>query len=105
MSLTLLSIVWRKTSRLLFSVAETNLSKHSGWYNSITAADLDNDGDMDLIVNNTNDYASIFKNNSELITRNNYIKIKLKGSSKNTWGIGAKVIVYYKDKGLARGLI
>ncbi|MEJ7831205.1 MAG: VCBS repeat-containing protein, partial [Segetibacter sp.] len=61
-------------------------------------ADLDNDGDLDLIVNNTNDYAGIYKNNSELFNKNNYIKIKLRGDRKNSLGIGAKVIVYSVGK-------
>ncbi|MEJ7692796.1 VCBS repeat-containing protein, partial [Daejeonella sp.] len=61
-------------------------------------ADLDNDGDMDLIVSNTNDFAGVYKNNSETIEKNNYVKIKLKGDGKNSYGIGSKVIVYCKDK-------
>jgi enediyne biosynthesis protein E4 len=60
-------------------------------------ADLDNDGDMDLVVNNTNEYAGIFKNNNELLSANNFIKITLKGDAKNERGIGAKVTVYARD--------
>ncbi len=61
-------------------------------------ADLDNDGDMDLIVSNTNDYAGIYKNNSDKIEKNNFLKIKFKGDAKNSYGIGSKVILYCKDK-------
>jgi hypothetical protein len=61
-------------------------------------ADLDNDGDMDLIVSNTNEFASVYKNNSEVIGKHNYIKIKLTGDTQNSYGIGSKVFLYYKGK-------
>jgi enediyne biosynthesis protein E4 len=59
-------------------------------------ADLDNDGDMDLVVNNTNDYASIYKNNSGASLKNNFIRVKLEGSVQNRNGIGTKVKIYNK---------
>lgn len=61
--------------------------------NGTAYADLDNDGDLDLIINNINEHAQIYRNNSESLTSNNYVKIQLKGLGKNTYGIGSKVIV------------
>ena len=60
-------------------------------------ADLDNDGDLDLIVNNVNDFASIYRNNSEQQIKNNFLKIRLEGKSPNAQAIGAKVHVYSGD--------
>lgn len=59
--------------------------------NGAVYADLDNDGDLDLIVNNINQEAFIYRNNSERLSKNNYLTVRLKGSGKNTSGIGAKV--------------
>ncbi|MFT6802852.1 MAG: hypothetical protein ACJA2N_002043 [Salibacteraceae bacterium] len=56
-------------------------------------ADLDSDGDLDLIINNTNELASVYKNTTDEKTKNNFVKIKLKGKDKNTFALGAKVWV------------
>ena len=61
--------------------------------NGAAYADLDNDGDLDLVINNMEDEVGIYKNN----TSQNYIQIKLKGSDRNTLGIGAKVIVQTEE--------
>lgn len=58
--------------------------------------DLDNDGDLDLVLNNINSEASIIKNNSET---NNWLTVSLIGTSPNNKAIGAKLIVYIgKDR-------
>lgn len=59
-------------------------------------ADLDNDGDLDVITNNTNAIASLYINKTD--TKSNYLKLKLRFVGKNTFGIGAKVISYSKGK-------
>lgn len=59
--------------------------------NGAVYADLDNDGDLDLVTNNLNGQASVWRNNQENIQKNNFLKVKLKGRQPNTYGTGAKV--------------
>lgn len=59
-------------------------------------ADLDNDGDLDIVTNNLNSVASIYINKTD--DKANYLKLKLRFGGKNTFGIGSKVISYAKGK-------
>ncbi len=69
-----------------------------GCSNGVAYGDLDNDGDLDLIVNNLNEKATIYKNTaSNKKEPLNYLKLKFKGSDKNPFGIGTKVIIESGD--------
>lgn len=56
--------------------------------------DLDNDGDLDLVVNNENMPAFIYRNNAREQNHHNYIAVQLKGDTNNTFAIGSLVRVY-----------
>ena len=73
--------------------------------NGAAYADLDNDGDMDLIINNENGQAFIYKNNAREINKNNYLAVSLKGSGNNTFAIGSKIKVFKDSQIFYRELI
>ena len=65
--------------------------EYKGFSNGVVYADLDNDGDLEIITNNIDDTASVFENHSSEIA--NYIKVKFIGHSKNKHGIGNRVYI------------
>ena len=58
------------------------------------SADLDGDGDLDLITNNTNQTACLYRNYQQESAPQQYLEVKLTGEPKNPFGVGAKVYVY-----------
>ncbi|MHA4806889.1 VCBS repeat-containing protein [Flavitalea flava] len=61
-------------------------------------ADLDNDGDLDIVVNNINSPAVIYRNESNKFPDHHSLDIRLVGAPSNPFGIGARVQIWQKDK-------
>ncbi len=73
--------------------------------NGAAYGDLDNDGDLDLVINNVNTEAFIYRNNSDQLTTNNYVQLKLVGEGKNPFAIGSSVWFYFGDNTVNQELI
>src|SRR5256885_22806 len=67
-----------------------------GFSNGAAYADLNNSGALDLVVNNLNAPAAIYRNHAREINGNAYLTVVLRGSGANTAGIGAKVVIKHQ---------
>lgn len=75
-------------------VADSIENNQGTFSNGAIYADLDNDGDLDVVVNNINDPVLIYQNKSNDKKDQSYASVTLKGSAGNSNAIGAKIIVY-----------
>ncbi|WP_240676115.1 VCBS repeat-containing protein [Botryobacter ruber] len=91
--------IYKNNGNLRFSnnTIDWGINKASN-SNGAAYADLDNDGDLDLVVNNLNEVAFVYQNQSEKLLKNQYLQLKLAGNGKNTAGMGAKITLYHAGK-------
>ncbi|HEV7330599.1 MAG TPA: FG-GAP-like repeat-containing protein [Flavisolibacter sp.] len=91
---------YRNNGNLTFSNVTTDWGLTEPTFsNGAAYADLDNDGDMDMVVNNINDEALLYENTAmQKDEKPGFLTIKLEGDGQNRSGLGAWVEIYYGDK-------
>jgi hypothetical protein len=89
---------FRNNGDLTFSDVSTKWGMTTPTFsNGAAYADLDRDGDLDLIINNINDKASLYRNNSRELEpdKSHFIRINLKGTPRNQHGFGSLIEIFY----------
>ncbi|MDN5205024.1 CRTAC1 family protein [Fulvivirgaceae bacterium BMA10] len=83
---------FRNTGELIFENKSTDwVQEKPTFSNGAAYADLDNDGDLDLVVSNLDENATILRNNSQALTDHGFLQFKLKGPENNLHGVGTMV--------------
>ena len=88
---------YKNESELKFKRIHTPELDLPTFSNGSAYGDLDNDGDYDLVINNVNMPPSIFINEMVKNESNGFVRIVLKGTDNNTFGIGSKVLITTED--------
>jgi enediyne biosynthesis protein E4 len=95
----LVNYLYKNNGDLTFSDQGRELGiKEESYSNGAAYADLDNDGDLDLIVNNVDGEALVYRNFAREKQLGNYLKIDFEGTPKNRMGIGSRVTLWNDGK-------
>jgi hypothetical protein len=102
------NFVFKNNGDLTFSKVNEDWGiVYKGFSNGCVYADLDNDGDLEIVINNIDDTATLFENKSS--ENNNFITLRFKGTEKNRFGLGVKAtlkangITQFQEMTLTRG--
>ena len=91
-SVKLLNYAYKNNRDLTFSkVTEEWGFDHKLFSNGAAYADLDNDGDLDIVINNINDIASVYRNNSDHLNSNHFLRILPVADVDGVTNLGVKI--------------
>lgn len=86
---------FKNDGQVVFTDQEKRIKGNQATYsNGAVCADLDNDGDLDIVVNNIDEQAILYQNKTNDANNKSFLGIKLKGPVKNINAIGAKILVF-----------
>jgi len=84
-------VLYRQHAGRFFDVSKDSGADIAANSRGVAAADFDDDGDLDLVINNYHDRAVLLRNN---LRRNHWVKLHLEGSESNRDAVGARVTVH-----------
>ncbi|MGZ8559178.1 MAG: VCBS repeat-containing protein, partial [Chitinophagaceae bacterium] len=89
---------YKNLGAIAFQDVKDSIGNNKPTYsNGAVYADFDNDGDLDIVVNNIDDFVLLYENKSNDDSSKDYVEIKFKGPEHNMSAIGAKVVVFAKN--------